>query len=129
MQGIYYLAEKGSYVDPYGDNIWQRFVEGGITTALLGILTVFAVLSIIWGCLEIFKYVFYTLPEKRKKEEAEESALAPAVQSVQPTAPAPVYSDDKAVVAAIIAAITAAREDEGIPSSVPFRVVSFKKKK
>ena len=28
MQGIYYLAEKGSYVDPYGDNIWQRFVEG-----------------------------------------------------------------------------------------------------
>ena len=129
MQGIYYLAEKGSYVDPYGDNIWQRFVEGGITTALLGILTVFAVLSIIWGCLEIFKYVFYTLPEKRKKEEAEESAPAPAVQSAQPTAPTPVYSDDKAVVAAIIAAITAAREDEGIPSSVPFRVVSFKKKK
>ena len=126
MQGIYYLAEKGSYVDTYGDNVLQRFVEGGLTTALLGILTVFVVLSLIWGSLEIFKYVFYTLPQKAKQEEAEESK-APVAES----APAPVtaYSDDKAVVAAIIAAITAAREEEGIPSTVPFRLVSFRKKK
>lgn len=129
MQGIYYLAEKGSYVDPYGDNIWQRFVEGGLTTALLGILTVFAVLSIIWGCLEVFKYVFYTLPEQRKKAEADEPAKAPAVTESAPVAQPAATVDDKAVVAAIIAAITAAREEEGIPSTVPFRVVSFRKKK
>lgn len=129
MQGIYYLAEKGSYVDPYGDNMWQRFVEGGITTALLGILTVFAVLTIIWGSLEVFKYVFYTLPEKRKKAAKTESAPTPAVTESAPVVQPVVYSDDRAVVAAIIAAITAAREEEGIPSSVPFRVVSFRKKK
>lgn len=127
MQGLYYLAEKTAFKDTYGDDVIARFLGHGLQTALLGILTVFTVLSILWGCLEIFKYVFYTLPERKKKTEKKETV------SVQPTAvqPQPVqaYGDDKAVVAAIIAAITAAREEEGIPSTVPFRVVSFRKRK
>lgn len=127
MQGLYYLAEKTAFKDTYGDDAIARFLGHGLQTALLGILTVFAVLSILWGCLEIFKYVFYTLPERKKKTEKKETA---SVQStvVQPQ-PVQAYSDDKAVVAAIIAAITAAREEEGIPSTVPFRVVSFRKRK
>ena len=119
---MYYLA---GYVDTYGKNVWKRFVEGGIPTAILGVLTVFAVLAILWGFLEIFKYVFYTLPEQRKKDTSEQSA---PVKASTPAA-TQTYTDDKAVVAAIIAAITAAREEEGIPPTVPFRVVSFKKRK
>lgn len=129
MQGLYYLAEKTAFKDTYGDDVIARFLGHGVQTALLGMLTVFAVLSLLWGCLEIFKYVFYTIPERKKN-----SAKTEEVKSVQPStvAEAPstsVYGDDKAVVAAIIAAITAAREEEGIPSTVPFRVVSFRKRK
>lgn len=124
MQGIYYLASA----DTYGNDIWARFVGGGLPTAALGIIAVFAVLTLLWICLEVFKYFFYTLPENKKKE-ANEKADAPVEQPVQAQAPQVSYSDDKAIVAAIIAAITAAREEEGIPSTVPFRVVSFRKKK
>ena len=118
MQSLNYLASI-----PMSER-WEIFMTDGITTALLGMLTVFAVLSLIWGSLEVFKYVFYTLPEQRKQAEAEEEAA----ESVPTPVSAP-QADDKAVVAAIIAAITAAREEEGIPSTVPFRVVSFRKKK
>ena len=129
MQGLYYLAEKTAFKDTYGDNVIARFLEKGLQTALLGILTVFAVLSILWGCLEIFKYVFYTLPERRKKADKEKPASISTVAHESQPQPVQAYSDDKAVVAAIIAAITAAREEEGIPSTVPFRVVSFRKRK
>lgn len=129
MQGLYYLAEKTAFEDTYGDDVIARFLGHGVQTALLGILTVFAVLSLLWGCLEIFKYVFYTIPERRKKADKKESASVSSAAPVPQVQPAQVYSDDKAVVAAIIAAITAAREEEGIPSTVPFRVVSFRKRK
>ena len=73
------------------------------------------------------KYVFYTMPERKKNAKAEEA------KGVQPATvaetPAVQVSDDNAVIAAIIAAITAAREEEGIPSTVSFKVVSFKKRK
>ena len=103
---------------------WKIFVTDGIQIAILGALTVFAVLSILWGALEIFKYVFYTLP-KRNQEAEEEQDNAPVSQ----TQPQTVYTDDEEVVAAIMAAITAYRADEGIAPTVPFRVVSFRKKK
>ena len=125
MQGFYYLASSVDQYGKGGENVWERFAGKGIQTAILGMVIVFAVLTIIWGCLEIFKYVFYTLPEQRKKAESEDSASA---QTESAPVAQPAY-DDKAVVAAIIAAITAAREEEGIPPTVPFRVVSFRKKK
>ena len=37
---------------------WANFTGKGIQTFALGVLTVFAVLSILWGCLEIFRYFF-----------------------------------------------------------------------
>lgn len=118
---INYLA---SIIDNYGDNVFKRFVEAGLPVAALGILTVFAVLTIIWGALELLKYFFYTLPKMREEEEEE----AP---EVTPTAPAQpqAATNDAEIVAAIIAAITAARADEGIPESAKFRVVSFRKRK
>ena len=124
MQGIYYLAEKTKFVDNYGDDWVARLVGDGLPTALLGILTVFAVLAILWGCLEVFKYVFYTIPERNKNGGAvKEEKPAPA------PAPAPQANTDEEIVAAIIAAITAARAEEGIPASTAFRVVSFRKRR
>ena len=127
MQGFYYLAETTKFVDNYGKDWVSRFVKDGIPTAVLGILTVFTVLALIWGCLEIFKYVFYTMPERNKKASASDAAE----ESVKETV---VYEeaaqDDGEIVAAIVAAITAYRAEETGESgkSTGFRVVSFRKR-
>ena len=128
MQGINYLAETTKFADTFGNDWLARFVQVGIPTAILGIATVFVVLALIWGCLEIFKYVFYTLPEKRKKADAtpKTEVKAEVAPSVEETA-----DDEGEIVAAIIAAITAMRSEEAAESGVPstgFRVVSFRKR-
>lgn len=122
---MYYLAAQSGFVDTYGKDTWKRFVEGGLPTAILGMVTVFAVLSILWGCLEIFKYVFYTLPEQRKKAESAQTAVEPDTAPIEEQT----YADDGEIVAAIIAAITAARAEESNGAPAAFRVVSFRKRK
>ena len=126
MNRLYYLAES-SFVDTYGDDLWGRFLGKGLQTAVLGILAVFVVLAIIWGCLELFHYFIYTLPNRRKKEQenvvAEESAVTETAE--------PETADDGELVAAIVAAITAFRAEESAETGVPsggFRVVSFRKR-
>lgn len=119
------MIRFAAIVDEFGDDKLARFVQAGLPTALLGILTVFAVLSILWGALEVFRYVFYTLPNKRNEEKQK----AQVEQNVAPTQPEADVSDDAEIVAAIIAAITASRADEGISPSTSFRVVSFRKRK
>ena len=115
-------------VENWGER-WENFTGTGIQTFILGMVTVFAVLAILWGCLEIFRYVFYTIPERNKANGGEKPAPAPKVEP----APEPVaYSDDGEVVAAIIAAITAMRNEEAAESGVAptaFRVVSFRKRR
>lgn len=129
MQGLYYLAETSEkFTDNYGDDWVARFLQKGIPTAILGMVTVFVVLALIWGCLEIFRYVFYTIPEKAK-HEAENTETAEAADTVGLVA----YdeTDDGEVVAAIVAAITAMRADEAAVSGRPaagFKVVSFRKR-
>ena len=126
MQGIYYLAE--GFTDTYGDDWVARLIEKGIPTAVLGMVMVFAVLGLLWACLEVFKYVFYTIPERNKNGGAvKEEKPAPA--PVAAPAPAPKASTEEEIVAAIIAAITAARAEDGIPASTAFRVVSFRKRR
>lgn len=85
---------------------------------LIGLTIVFGVLAIIWLVLSLFKVVFYKDPNKKSEEKA-----APVAEP----APAPLVtvSDNGAVVAAIIAAITAMRNEEG--NTGAFRVVSFKR--
>ena len=128
MNNIIFLAEATGFVDNYGDDRWLRFTEKGISTFLLGMLTVFAVLSILWGCLEIFRIVFYTIPEKKKAAAAAAAPVAPVETATEAET---VESDDGEVVAAIIAAITAMRSDEAAENGVApgaFRVVSFRKR-
>ena len=125
MQGMNYLAETTKFADNFGTDWVARFVQMGIPTAILGMATVFVVLALIWGCLEIFKYVFYTVPEK-KKASAQAEVKDETVEAVEETA-----TDDGEIVAAIIAAITAMRSDEAAESGVRpsgFRVVSFRKR-
>ena len=137
MNNLIFLAKASEFVDPVGDGMtwtdrWARFSGLGIQTFILGMLTVFAVLAILWGCLEVFKYVFYTIPERRKNGGAKVNKAekpAPAPVSAPAPAAAPAANTEEEIVAAIIAAITAARAEEGIPASTAFRVVSFRKRK
>lgn len=89
-----------------------------LTTGVGGYLLVFVVLALIWFILAIFGKAF----EKKEKPEKEE-APAPTPAPVAPAPAAPV-ADDTAVVAAIVAAISAYT---GKPAG-GFRVVSFRKK-
>ena len=109
---------------------WALFTGQGLQTALLGIVTVFSVLSLIWGCLEVLKYFMYTVPEQKKNASKAVAEKAPEVAPVPvaPVSPAPVGGNDE-IVAAIIAAITAARAEEGAAAGTSFRVVSFRKRK
>ena len=133
MNHLIFLAKASGFVDPVeGEGFaasWERFTGLGIQTFLLGMLTVFAVLSILWGCLEVFRYFFYTVPERNKAQAADQSVETPAVESV---AEPIVQNDDGEIVAAIIAAITAMRDEEAAESGVAptaFRVVSFRKRR
>ena len=109
--------------EQYGESIISTagFMETlgfGAMMLAIGILTVFAVLAIIWGALILFKMVFHDLPEKRKTtiiaEEAPQVEVAPVV-----------YSESE-IVAVLAAAIAMAESESN--DNIKFRVVSFKRK-
>ena len=98
----------------------ERASEAG-TVALLGMATIFAVLAILWGAIELFHLCVF-LAGKGKNKKQTKAVPAPVAAPEEPVA-APV--DDGAVVAAITAAITQARAEEG--NTTGFRVVSFRR--
>lgn len=91
-------------------------LQYGSTILLLGIVTVFSVLAIIWLSLILFKIFLHDIPQKKKVQELS----APVI----PAAPAVQDTDDEEIVAVIAAAIAMA-ESEG--NGIKFRVVSFRK--
>ncbi len=115
------FGEEGGYM-----TIGEVFANGG-KYFLLGILTVFAVLGIIWAFLEIFhracgiaqKKTIVEIPEtKAEATPAPVATQTPVVTSVPET-------DDAEIIAVIAAAIEAAKAET--PNG-QFRVVSFRKK-
>lgn len=104
------------------------------TMLLRGLGTVFLVLIVLWGIIELFSYVFSSVGSSKKAEQpvqkpAEAKAEVkeePAVVAEETVEEIPAQ-DDGAVVAAIMAAIEAYRREEGT-YSLPYRVVSFKRK-
>ena len=107
----------------------ELFAGTGLTTLLIGMIAVFAILGIIFAALQIMRAIFkknaIKAKKARKAEEAsqkEAAAPVPAPAPAEETAPA---ADDSAIVAAIVAAISAytGKAPEG------FRVVSFKKRR
>ena len=93
----------------------------GGEVVLVGMLTVFAVLILIWFTLFLFKKFFSKEEAPRKRSDIEQIAEPVAF------APAPKPStDDVEIIAVIAAAIAAAEEQTG--NGARFRVVSFKRK-
>lgn len=107
--------------DVWGGMPLSEKLSIGAETALLGLLLVFFILIVLWGALELFHILCYTLPEKRKKQRKEEPSTQEAPSA--PESPAEQMTDDGEVVAAITAAIAVCTELE--PKG--FRVVSFRK--
>ncbi len=93
-------------------------LESILTTGVGGYLLVFVILALIWLILAVFGKAF------AKKDEKPRTIIIPSDPAPAPEPVAPVETDDTAVVAAIVAAISAY---EGKPAS-GFRVVSFRKK-
>ena len=90
----------------------------GGQTVLLGMATVFAVLTIIWLALVLFKIFLYDIPNKKAAEAA--TATEPAA-----VVPISAGSDEDEIIAVIAAAIAAAESEAG---GVKFKVVSFRRK-
>ena len=103
-------------------NLKELASTAGVVT-LQGMLTIFLVLVALWLAIEIMHRLIHG-SNKKSKTEAPKAAPAAPAQSVAPVA-ATAAQDDGAIIAAITAAILAARADEGNTSA--FRVVSFKR--
>ena len=116
-----------------GMNFGERLADFG-KMLLIGMACVFGVIFVIWLMLTVFRVVIYDIPNRRAKKE-EETKKAPVtvptpasdpVADVQPVT----AGDDSVTVAVITAAIYAYLEANSEDGTVlPFRVVSFKRKK
>jgi Na+-transporting methylmalonyl-CoA/oxaloacetate decarboxylase gamma subunit len=96
------------------EGVSDKLVFGG-EMLLMGVLTVFLVLGIIWFALSILKIVFVKQKQPKKKQ---------AEMPVQATVPTALPADEE-LVCAIMAAIACAESE---CSDTKFRVVSFKKR-
>ena len=121
MNSVFALAGNGM--------TWgERLSMAGIVS-LQGMLTIFLVLAILWGSIEIMHHVVHK--EKKEKAPSEKSEVASSLPAQDDRAVAAAIaaamaaSDDSAVVAAITAAVSAALAEDGYTGS--FRVVSFKR--
>ncbi len=109
--------------DQYGESIIKTAGFGetlafGAMIVFIGMLTVFAVLILLWFSLVLFKKAFHDIPEKRKSTPINEKI--PVQETVQNT------TDDENEIVAVLAAAIAMAESNN--DDVKFRVVSFKKK-
>lgn len=118
MYGFFLNTLDPTVIDPSFEN---RLGMAG-SVLLRGILTVFAVLAIIWLFLVLLRVFIHDLPKKRAaRSTAKATAEAPVAAA---PAPAPVAQEDAELIAVITAAIAAYTADE---SGMSFRVVSFRR--
>ncbi len=98
-------------------------VSEALRVSLLGIGMVFAVLAILWLVLEVFRYVFYDLPNKGKRDEKKPEKSAKAEPAPAPVVTEVAATDDGEIVAAITAALCVMLDKP----ATGFKVVSFRK--
>lgn len=98
-----------------------RATKAGIVS-LQGMLTIFLVLAILWGMIELMHRV---IAGKAKPKKVEPTAKAAPAEPAPTVDAAPAAEDTGALIAAITAAIIAARAEEG--NTTAFRVVSFRR--
>ena len=102
-------------------NIDERLAYAGRMT-LIGMLTIFAALSILWLALVLFRRAI------EAKQETGEKPAAPAPKISAPApAPAPKASNDGELVVAITAAVSIMLAEENGGRVPNFRVVSFRR--
>lgn len=99
------------------ENFGEILIYGG-QMLLIGMLTVFAVLVLLWFALVVFKFFFHDMVSGKKPKEAKTESA--------PIAQAPEAPSDTEIIAVIAAAIAMAESECG--SNKSFRVVSFKRK-
>lgn len=102
-------------------------IADGVQMLLFGMAVIFSILCLIWAILEIFKIVFYDIPNRKK---ASVSKKAEPADKSEPIAEAQVSetandADDEELAAVISAAVMMMTEAEG--SQTKFRVVSFRR--
>ena len=79
----------------------ETIMSGGVV-AIIGIGTVFAVLAILWGVLELMRIIF--APKTKKPAKVPETVSAPVAA---PEAPAQTEIDDSELISILTAAIAA----------------------
>ena len=108
---------------------WGERASTAGTVTLMGMVTIFAVLAILWAMIEIMHSVLHKDEKNKKEPRPQKTAPAPnqddAAIAAAIAAALAAAEDEGAVVAAITAAITAARAEAGETGA--FRVVSFKR--
>lgn len=132
MNPIVYALAETPMKDTVGETFGERAGVAGSVT-LLGMVTIFAVLAILWGVIEVLHRVLNRggktdTPAAKPaapvaKPAAEAKKPAQATQTVKATETA--RRDDGELVAVITAAVAAEMEEEGYTGG--FRVVSFRR--
>ncbi len=103
-------------------NVGERIAYAGRMT-LIGMLTIFVALSILWAALVLFRRAL-----ERGGAPKEDKPVAPAPKAAAPApAPAPKASSDGELVAAITAAVSLMLAEENGGRVPNFRVVSFRR--
>ena len=115
-----------------GDELnWGERASTAGTVTLMGMVTIFAVLAILWAMIEIMHRALHKGEKKEKSPRQEKAATAAAPKQDDAAVAAAIAAslaaaeDNGALVAAITAAITAARAEAG--ETGVFRVVSFRR--
>ena len=108
-----------------GMSFGEALAQAGIV-ALQGMFTIFAVLAVLWGAIEVMHYLVHR-KEKQSNGKQEQAEPVRSAEVAEPTPAPAVAEDDGVLVAAITAAISAAMAEEGYTGG--FRVVSFKRAK
>ena len=116
MFGIEDFTKKIVDFENFNPSQFSDALLFGGAILLIGMLTIFAVLALLWICLTIFKVIM----EKKSGKKAEKSTAA----TVQTPSPREKSAEDEIV--AVIAAAIAAAESES--SGTKFKVVSFKRR-
>ena len=110
-----------------GRSLAENAKEAG-TVTLLGMVAIFAVLSLLWLVIEILHRALSKeqAPKNEPSSERQEEPTSPAPVQTVTAEPIPaVAAADGALIAAITAAVSAAMAEDGYTGG--FRVVSFKR--
>lgn len=102
---------------------WGERASTAGTVTLMGMVTVFIVLTLLWGTIELMHLLLHKGDKKAKTDSAVSDTEGTSASAA--TDSAETVADDGVTIAVITAAVSAYMEAEGQGGA--FRVVSFKR--